>query len=449
MKQKNTDMTSGGILGKLILFTLPLLGSSLIQQLYNTADMFFVGNYAGETAAAAVGSGGLIFTCLIGLFSGLAVGVGIVVAHAWGAGKKQEALQTAQTAILAGFVGSLVLMLLGLLGAEKILTLLNTPKGILPEAVLYVRIYFLSMMPMVIYNMGSSILRSCGESKVPFVILTAAGLANIFADWLLVAHFDMGVAGAAIATSISQSISAAATMVYLAGKKTPIRVAVNQLRFHGDLLKRVLTYGFPAAVQSMMITLSNILVQYCINGFGETVAAAFAVYFKAEGMVYLPVMACGQAITVYVGQNFGAGQYKRIKKGTFEAVLLGCAVTMALAGTVLLMPETIMRIFVREPQVVACGAAIFATTFPWYWICTIMEVLGGAVRGMGYPQVSMIVVLIGLCGVRTVLLLIVNRLMLDFHSVAYVYPITWTVTATALIIAFIILIHKRQKEKSL
>lgn len=443
MKKIRQDMTQGKILPQLVLFALPLLGSSLVQQLYNTADLLFVGNFAGKTAAAAVGGSGLIFTCLIGLFTGISVGVGIIIAHAWGAGKKEDAREAARAALVIGLVGSIILMAAGLMGAHKILVLLQTPKEILNEAVIYVRIYFLSMIPMVLYNMGASILRASGDSKVPFYILIGGGITNVLADTILVAVLRYGVAGAAAATSISQTVSAVCIIWYLMSKRSPMQISFSGITVNLPLLRKILSYGLPAGVQSVVVTISNVIVQYYINGYGGNAVAAYAAYFKIENMIYLPIMACGQAITTYVGQNYGAGQYDRIKKGTLQGMFLSCVVTVTGSVLILLIPENVVALFIRDKDVITYGVSILMTTFPLYWLYAVLEVAGGALRGMGYFRISMITVMSGLCGLRIVLLYVINKMELGFYMVAKVYPVTWGVTAAVFLISLVYVTRKR------
>lgn len=431
---------------QLILFALPLLGSSLVQQLYNTADLLFVGNFAGKTAAAAVGSSGLIFTCLIGLFTGISVGVGIVIAHAWGAGRRETAERAAGMAIWIGLLGSLVLMCAGLAGARWILQLLQTPEDILAEAVTYVRIYFLSMIPMVMYNMGASILRAAGDSRTPFYILLAGGILNVLADFLLVAVLRGGVTGAAVATSISQTASAALILIYLAGKKSRIRLSLRGRVWDRALAGQILAYGLPAGIQAIVITLSNVVVQYHINGFGEDAVAAYAAYFKIETLLYLPIMACGQAVTTFTGQNYGAGRLDRIWQGTWKGLLFSCLVTAGLAALVLLVPSGAIGLFLKDKEVIAFGVSILMTTFPFYCFYAVLEVTGGALRGMGYSRTSMAVVMTGLCGLRVFLLYLVDLLDLGFYTVAKVYPVTWSVTAIAFLVIFCTIMKKKCRE---
>ncbi len=443
MKKNITkDMTTGKILPQLLLFALPLLGSSLVQQLYNTADLLFVGNFAGKTAAAAVGSSGLIFTCLIGLFTGISVGVGIVIAHAWGAGNKEEVIHTAHTAVMIGVIGSVLLMAAGLVWAEKILIFLQTPEEILEEASVYVRIYFLSMVPMVIYNMGSSILRACSNSKIPFYILIGGGITNVFADGLLIIVFQYGVVGAAAATSISQSVSAFLMFYYLMSSHGSIRFSIKEMHCDRRILKKILKYGLPAGIQAIVVTLSNVVVQYYINGFGKDAVAAYAAYFKIENLIYLPIMACGQAAATFVGQNYGAQKYDRIKKGTVQVIFFSCGITVVIAMIVLMIPEAVVRLFIQDHTVIAHGVSILMTTFPLYWLYALLEVTGGALRGMGYSNISMLVVMLGLCGLRILLLFGISRMGMAFVSVAKVYPVTWAVTAICFLIIFLIVMQR-------
>jgi putative MATE family efflux protein len=441
-------MTKGSILPQVLLFALPLLGSSLVQQLYNTADLLFVSNFAGKTAAAAVGSSGLIFTCLIGLFTGISVGVGIVIAHAWGAGKYKDAEETAHTAIVIGIIGSILLTIIGIAAARQILIWLNTPKEILSEAVRYVRIYFLSMISMVLYNMGASILRATGNSKIPFYILIGGGIANVIADTLLVAVFRMGVVGAAAATSISQTVSALCMLIFLLSSRSTLRLTWGKMRIYRHWLKHILFYGLPAGVQAIVLTFSNVIVQYYINGYGENAVAAYAAYFKIENIIYYPVMACGQAIMIFVGQNYGAGELKRIKKGTWQ--VMGCSVilTMGIAVFMLCLSGFFMSLFLRDGTVISYGISIMRITFPFYGLYAVLEVAGGALRGMGYARMSMLVVLTNLCVLRIFLLFIINRFVGSFSSVAVVYPITWGVTAVCFLIAFSTVMKKKMTETS-
>ncbi len=324
MKKENS-MLNGKILFSIVIFALPLLGSSIVQQLYNTADLLFVSNCAGKTAAAAVGASGLIFTCLIGVCTGLSVGVNILVARAVGEDKPDYAKYVSQTAVIISIVTGILLSVIGLAAAKPVLRLMQTPETILPEALVYLRTYLCSMPFMVIYNMGSSVLRGYGNSKTPFLILVAGGCANVCADFVFVSVFQWGVFGAALATLICQGISSTLILITLFCGKDGVCVAGNWKMPDGRILRKIMVLSVPVAVQAIVVTLSNIIVQSYINSYGEDTIAAFAAYFRIECFIYLPLVAIGQAMTTFVGQNAGAGNYQRIKKGATSSACL-CAV---------------------------------------------------------------------------------------------------------------------------
>lgn len=429
MQKKISDMTEGNITKLLIIFALPLLGSSLIQQLYNTADMIFVGNFINKQAAAAVGASGLLFTCLIGLLTGLSVGLGILISQKIGAKDIEVANRTAHTAILFGFISGIILTFIGLIFAENLLNIMNTPKEIMKESTIYLKIYFLSMIPMIFYNLGSAIIRSSGNSKIPFYILTIGGVLNIIANAIFIVFLKMGVAGVAIATFISQSITAILVMKYLFSKKFIIKLELAYFKIDFSLLRNILYYGLPAGVQSMVITFSNIVVQYYINGYGEDAVAAYATYFKLENFIWMPIVAVGQAITTFTGQNVGAQKYERVKSGTLIAVIIASLIAILIAGVILSLPNLFFRIFIKDLEVVVLGIKIIFITFPFYWLYSILETVGGSIRGMGHSLTSMIVTMTSLCGLRIILLLGISKINLGFQGVALVYPLTWFVTA--------------------
>jgi len=441
--KKVYDMTKGKIWTIILSFSLPLLGASLIQQLYNTADMIFVGNFVGKEATGAVGASSLLFTCIIGLFTGVSIGVGVAVSQKIGSKDLEMASKVSHTAITFGIIGGIVLTLIGFFSAEFLLTLMNTPKEIMYDSVLYLKIYFLSMLPMILYNIGAGIIRSTGNSKTPFYILIIGGLTNVFANYIFVVVFKMGVSGVAIATALSQTLTAAIVLTYLFKNKTAIKFKTSELKIDFSLLKQILYFGLPAGIQSMLITFSNIIVQYYINGYGGDAVAAYATYFKLENFIWMPIVAIGQASMTFSGQNVGANNYKRVKKGAFVAILLSGGLSIVIATIILTFSHTFMRIFIKNKEIIYLGSQIALTTFPFYWLYSILEVLGSSLRGMGYSIVSMYVTTICLCGVRITLLYLISKFNLDFKSVAYVYPMTWFFTASIFIIAFLKIINKK------
>ena len=446
--KKVYDMTKGKIWTIILSFSLPLLGASLIQQLYNTADMIFVGNFVGKEATGAVGASSLLFTCIIGLFTGVSIGVGVAVSQKIGSKDLEMASKVSHTAITFGIIGGIVLTLIGFFSAEFLLTLMNTPKEIMYDSVLYLKIYFLSMLPMILYNIGAGIIRSTGNSKTPFYILIIGGLTNVFANYIFVVVFKMGVSGVAIATALSQTLTAAIVLTYLFKNKTAIKFKTSELKIDFSLLKQILYFGLPAGIQSMLITFSNIIVQYYINGYGGDAVAAYATYFKLENFIWMPIVAIGQASMTFSGQNVGANNYKRVKKGAFVAILLSGGLSIVIATIILSFSHTFMRIFIKNKEIIYLGSQIALTTFPFYWLYSILEVLGSSLRGMGYSIVSMYITIICLCGVRISLLYLISKFNLDFKSVAYVYPMTWFFTASIFIIAFLKIIAKKIKNSN-
>ena len=441
--KKVYDMTKGKIWTIILSFSLPLLGASLIQQLYNTADMIFVGNFVGKEATGAVGASSLLFTCIIGLFTGVSIGVGVAVSQKIGSKNLEIASKVSHTAITFGIIGGIILTLVGFFSAEFLLTLMNTPKEIMHDSVIYLKIYFLSMLPMILYNIGSGIIRSTGNSKTPFYILIIGGLTNVLANYIFIVVFKMGVSGVAIATTLSQTLTAIIVLTYLFKNNTAIKFKTSELKIDFSLLKQILYFGLPAGIQSMLITFSNIIVQYYINGYGGDAVAAYATYFKLENFIWMPIVAIGQASMTFSGQNVGANNYKRVKKGALVAILLSGGLSIVIATIILTFSHTFMRIFIKNEEIIYLGSQIALTTFPFYWLYSILEVLGSSLRGMGYSIVSMYVTTICLCGVRITLLYLISKFNLDFKSVAYVYPMTWFFTASIFIIAFLKIINKK------
>ena len=327
-KAKTIDMTNGPIFGPLVLFILPLIGGSIFQQLYNTVDFIFVGNFLDKTAAAAVGASATLINCTIGLFTGIAVGTTVVAARAIGGGDLKRAEKTIHTSVTLGIIGGIVLMAVGILFSPGILRLLNTPESVMPQAILYIRIYLISLPMLFFYNIVSGGLRAEGDSSTPFKVLVICGLLNVVFDAFFIVVVKMGVAGVAVATTLTQSLSALMIGIFASRNGRKIRFSFRKLGIDGALLKGVLRIGLPAGIQTIIITISNVFVQYFINDFGETAVAAFATYYKVENLIFLSILAVGQASTTFAGQNMGAGNYRRIRKGSIIMLCLGAGITI-------------------------------------------------------------------------------------------------------------------------
>ncbi len=450
MKKRHLDMTEGNMGKTLIFFMLPLIGSSIFQQLYNTADFLFVGNILGKTAAAAVGASSTLIFCTIGLFSGISVGTSVVISQAVGARQQEKTERALHSSVLFGLTVGTVMMLAAIGVAPAVLRLLNTPESIMSGAVLYMRIYFLSMPMSIVYNMGAGALRACGDSQTPFRILVFCGLVNVAADAVFIIVIPMGVAGVAIATVAAQALSAFLVIGCL--QKAPEekekealipQFSWKKLSMDFEVMKEILRIGLPSGIQSIVITFSNVMVQYYINGFGETAIAAFATYYRAENLIYLPIMAFGQAATTFAGQNAGAGKFKRLRSGIIRIAAAGAAITVCIAALLLAFSETVFGWFINDADVVKTTILIASVSFPFYWIYPIMESLSGALRGMGYSVVSMAIILINLCGIRILLLAVFSATIHTIQALASVYPITWALAAGCFIVVFMIVMRKK------
>ena len=446
-KERVLDMTSGPILPVLVKFILPLIGASIFQQLYNTVDFLFVGNLMDRTAAAAVGASSTLITITIGLFSGISVGTSVVAAQAIGAKDGERAEKALHTSVAFGAIGGVLIMLLGMIFAPGILRLLRTPEEVMEQAVLYIRIYLISVPMLVFYNMVSGGLRACGDSRTPFIVLVVCGFLNVAMDALFIIVIPLGVAGVAIATAITQGFSAVLVAYFASRPGRMLRLSFRKLGIDGTVLKKVLRIGLPTGIQTIIITFSNVMVQYYINGFGEIAVAAFAAYYKVENFIYLPIMAFGQAATTFAGQNTGKGDYRRLRKGTYIMILSGAIVVGCIAAVILSAPRTVFTWFIKDQDVVTTALKIALVSFPFYWIYPVLEISGGAVRGMGWSISSMLVIIANLCVVRVSLLAIFSRTIHTVRAIGSVYPITWATCAVCFSVLFAVLITKKIKEK--
>ena len=431
--RRKLDLTQGNIMKGFFLFALPLFLGSLFQLLYGTVDLFFVGNFLGKTDAAAVGASSILVTCLVGLLTGISVGAGVVLAQLWGGRKLKEADICIENALFLSVAGGILLTALGLLLSESALVLLHTPESIMPHALLYIRIYLFSVTAMILYNMSATLLRAMGDSRTPFLVLAAGGILNVGMDAWFIAVMKSGIAGAAAATMISQSFTAIVLLVRLFRQNQLLK---KRWKVDRDMLFRILGVGLPLGIQSMILTVSNLFVQYYINGFGENAIAAFTVYFKVENLIYLPVMAFGQAMVTFTGQNIGAGNRERIRKGAIICNVFSAAVIMGISAAVLCFGRPILNIFCGEEEVIVEGLKIIRTTFPFYFVYAILEVTGGIVRGNKKTMQSMAIVIVNLCVIRVLLLSIFTEYFHSIHAVAAVYPVTWILAALSFVLYY-------------
>lgn len=450
-KSKNEiDMCNGPILKKMLIFTLPLMCSSMLQLLFNAADIIVVGRFAGDTALAAVGSTTSLVLLLSNLFIGLSVGVNVLAARYFGAGRGNELSKTVHTALLLSAISGVILTLMGVFFAKPILQMMDTPDTVINLSVLYLRIYFLGMPAMLIYNFGSAILRAKGDTKRPLIYLSLAGVLNVSFNLVLVIIFNLGVAGVGIATACSQFLSAGLMLRCLSKEKGGFRFSIKKLRIHKDKLITILQIGLPAGVQSTLFSLSNVLIQASINSFGDVAMAGSAAAGNIEGFVYVAMNAFYQASITFTSQNVGAGKYHRIKPIMIRAVACVTVTGLVLGNLAYGFGNVLLLFYTTSPAVVVEGIRRLSYVSAWYFICGIMDTLVGILRGLGYSIVPMIVSLIGACGLRIVWIMTIFQIPM-FHSLDTIYlsyPVTWTITAGTHFICYLI-ISRKMKDKIL
>ncbi|MDO4622577.1 MAG: MATE family efflux transporter [Eubacteriales bacterium] len=445
--KKHIDLTTGGIGSKLVAFALPLLIGSLIQQLYGAVDLIFAGREIGKTASAAIGTSSMLITCLVGFFGGLNVGSGVIIAQLIGEKKDDKVRSAIQSALTLSLAGGIIFMAAGYLLAPVFLTLLRTPAEIKPEALLYLRIYFLSFLAIFVYNLGSGILRALGDSRTPLYAQLIGGLANVAMDYWFIHLMKNGVSGVAWATLISQTAAALAVLWgigILPREWNPFRA---KWKYEGQTALHMIRIGVPAGLQSLVITLSNVMAQYHINQCGSDAIAAFAAYYKIELLIYYPIVAMGQASQVFTAQNYGAGKLQRMKRGTWISLGIcgGSALVISLIS--LFFGSQLFSVFTKDPDVIRVGIQLIQITFPFYFIYSVLQILGDGLRGMGETKRPMQVILVNICLIRTALLFILVPVIGDARGIAMVYPITWFLTGLGMIPCYLAHFRKISAEK--
>ena len=437
MKNNSHTLTKGSVGKGILLFALPLLGSSLIQQLYSTVDLIFVGQLLGTKASAAIGASGLIVTCMIGFFNGMAVGTNVFAARHYGARRFEQLKKLIQTIFWTGIIGGFLLTVIGLVLSPVFLTWMGTPESIFPLAVRYLRIYMASMISVVSYNLLSGVLRALGDSRTPMLYQFFGGIINVFADFIFLYVFHMGVEGTAFATLFSQTFAAIGVMIHLYRLK---KTYALRIRFSDCSLKEftdILKVGVPAGVQSIIITLSNIIIQSQINTLGVTSVASFTVYFRVELIIYLPIVALGQAVVSFIGQNYGAGNWERIKKGNRLCIFGGSLITFAACILLIIAMPVILNVFTKDAAVAAQTLEIVKVTFPFYFFYTVLECFSSNLRGFGKAFLPMIVTVISFCGFRIIAIFALMAKNPSPDKVALSYPISWGIAAAAMAMLYV------------
>lgn len=396
------DMCNGPVFRKMMIFTIPIMCSGMLQLLFNAADVVVVGQFAGHTALAAVGANGALINLLTNLFIGLSIGSNVLIAKYYGARKEEKVKQAVHTSMLLSIYSGIVLTIIGLIFAKGILEMMQTPENVLDQAVLYIRLYFLGMTGTMIYNFGSAILRATGDTKRPLYYLIFAGIINVILNLIFVAGFSMGVAGVAIATAISQCVSATLIVRCLMKEKGVLKLELRKLKIVKRDLLDIIRIGLPAGFQGMLFSLSNVVIQSSVNGFGDIVVAGNSAAVSIEGFVYIAMNAFHQATISFTSQNVGAKKYNRILKILFSGQVGVIIVGFLLGSLAVVFSRPLISIYSSDPAVIAVGIRRISIICGIYFTCGMMDVMVGSLRGLGYSIVPMIVSLLGACGLRLV-----------------------------------------------
>lgn len=442
MKSNSIDMTEGSIFNKIILFAIPLMLSSILQLLFNAADLVVVGKFAGSESLAAVGSTNALINLLVNLFIGLSMGASVVMGRCIGARRYDEAHKALHTAMAIATVGGVMMIFVGYFASAPMLKLMATPDDVINLSILYMKIYFMGMPGMMAYNFGSAILRSAGDTKRPLYFLTVAGVINVILNLILVIGFHMGVAGVAIATAASQYISGFFVVMALVKSEGYMQLHLKELRFHKNQAIEMIRIGFPAGLQGIIFSISNVLIQSSVNSFGKIVMAGNTAASNIEGFVYTAMNSIYQTALSFTSQNMGAKRYDRIDKILFE-----CQLTVIIIGLVAgigayTMGDKLLAIYDSDPEVIGYGLTRMSLVCAPYFLCGMMDVMVGSLRGMGYSIMPMIVSLTGACLFRVIWILTVFAANHTLFTLYISYPISWALTFSIHLLCYLVVRRK-------
>lgn len=444
-KKYGMDLTKGSVFNKMLLFCIPLMCSSVLQLLFNAADVVVVGRYAGDDSLAAVGSNVALINLLTNLFVGLSVGVNVLAARFYGAKQDKELSNIVHTAVFIGLISGVFLNVFGVIGAKKILILMKTPENVLPLATLYLRVYFFGMTAMMVYNFGSALLRAMGDTKRPLYYLFGSGIVNVVLNMLFVIAFRLDVVGVGLATVISQWISAILVVLTLMKEQGAIQLKLEKIRMDWSMFRQILKIGIPAGIQGIVFSLSNVVIQASVNSFGATVMAGNSAAQNLEGFVYVAMNAFHQGAVTFTSQNIGAGKKERIVKITIVALLCVVFVGEIFGNGVYLFGRQLLGIYTSNEAVVDAGLVRLKMICTVYALCGIMDVMVGVLRGLGYSIMPMLVSLFGACGLRLLWIATVFS-MPRYHSVSVLYSsyaVSWGITVSMHIICYFVIGRKR------
>lgn len=435
-KQGN-GITEGVIWKQLLIFFFPILFGTFFQQLYNTVDAVIVGRFVGKEALAAVGgSTGTLINLLVGFFVGLSSGATVIISQFYGGGREKRVSEAVHTAVAFSLVCGVGLMIVGILFSPAALRAMGTPEDIMQYSLSYIRIYFLGIIPNLIYNMGAGILRAIGDSKRPLYYLMASCFTNIVLDLVLVVWLQLDVRGAAIATIVSQLVSAVLVILQLLRTEDSYKLVIRKIRLNLFMVMRIVRIGLPAGLQSVMYSASNIIIQSSVNSLGTDTVAAWTAYSKIDSVYWMIISALGISITTFVGQNYGAGKLDRVKRGIYVCLGLSFLITAVLSVALYLGGGYIYLMFTTDAAVIAKGMEILHFLVPAFATYVCIEVLSGALRGTGDCWIPMIMTAVGVCALRVLWILVAVPLKPDILTVVFSYPLTWSITSILFLVYF-------------
>lgn len=450
-KSYEIDMCNGPIFLKMMKFAIPLMCSGILQLLFNAADVVVVGRFAGDTALAAVGANSALINLLTNLFIGLSIGSNVLVARHYGAKKENRLKQAIHTSMLLSVYSGIILTIIGMIFAKGILELMQTPEDVMGQAVLYIRLYFLGMTGTMIYNFGSAVLRATGDTKRPLYFLMTAGVINVVLNLIFVAGFSMGVAGVAIATAIAQCISATLIVRCMLRETGVLRLELHKLKIVKQDFIDIVKVGLPAGFQGMLFSLSNVVVQSAVNGFGAIIVAGNSASMSIEGFVYIAMNAFHQATISFTSQNVGARKYERLLKILISGQIAVVITGLVLGNAAILFAQELIGFYSSNPEVIAAGVKRLNLICMVYFTCGMMDVMVGALRGLGYSIMPMIVSLVGACGLRLLWIATVFQIP-QYHTITTIYvsyPLSWILTLLAHVICYIVVYRRMMKMRKM
>ena len=436
-KKKEVNLTEGSIVGGLIAFAIPLFLGQLLQQFYNMADAWVVGNFASNDAFAAVSLASNLSFVVIGLFNGIAIGGGVVISRYYGAQDEEQTNLAIHTNLLFGILAGILSTVVGLLFVPTLLKWMNTPESVMPHALDYFNMYFAGVSTVIMYNTCMSIMRAVGDSVRPLYYLLISSVVNVVLDILFVAVFGWGAGGAAFATVIAQGISVLLCLIRMCSGKDAIKIQLSYLKFDKSAMVKIIRQGLPGGIQNTVNSIGNMVVQSCINTFGAFAISGYGAFHKVEGIAFLPIMSMCMALPTFVSQNLGAGEVARAKKGSFIGIFMGCVFAEVMGLFLYFMSPYLIGMFVNSPEAIAYGVGHGKTVAFFLFLLGFTHCAAGALRGCGKAMIPMVTLLVCWCGIRILYVTTALKFFPVFQTISWAYPLTWGLSAVILLVCLL------------